>query len=159
MTEAMVSLSEAARRSGMATTTIRRWIETGKLDGTLRTATGGYSIPVTALIGQLPAGTWDKVSDPAPVEAPAKASTETAVVLTDPILAEQLRHAQEQIADLKARLDYAETRRIVETEQAARASRELVEQLTEVVAKLTNALPAAQEQATPKKRWLRRTKS
>jgi len=57
MTEAMVSLSEAARRSGMATTTIRRWIETGKLDGTLRTSTGGYSIPVTALIGQLPAGT------------------------------------------------------------------------------------------------------
>jgi hypothetical protein len=45
MTEAMVSLSEAARRSGMATTTIRRWIETGKLDGTLRTATGGYFNP------------------------------------------------------------------------------------------------------------------
>lgn len=58
---AIVSLSEAAWRAGISTTTVRRWIKEGKIEGTIKTATG-YAIPVQALLKLLPSDRWDTVT-------------------------------------------------------------------------------------------------
>ena len=57
-----VTLSEAARRSGLSTTQLRRWIQAGKLPSATRQLDGSYSIAVAELIAALPPGSWDKVT-------------------------------------------------------------------------------------------------
>lgn len=113
MTNPIVSLTEAAKRSGISTTTIRRWITDGKLDGAIKTATG-YRIPVQSLLKLLPGNTWDTV-------------TPTATSPGNELVELELKHAQQTIADLREQLAKAENR----SEQANAT----VAQLAEAVAK------------------------
>ena len=113
MTNPIVSLTEAAKRAGISTTTIRRWITDGKLDGAIKTATG-YRIPVQSLLKVLPGNSWDQV-------------TPTATSPGNELVELELKHAQQTIADLRDQLKKAETR----SEQANAT----VAQLAEVVAK------------------------
>ena len=113
---AIVSLTEAAKRAGLSTTTIRRWITEGKIEGAAKTAKG-YAIPVQALLKLLPNNRWDTV-------------TATATEATNPgseLVALELRHAQQTIEDLREQLAKAEAR----SEQANAT----VAQLAEVIAK------------------------
>ena len=113
MTNPIVSLTEAAKRSGISTTTLRRWITDGKLDGAIKTATG-YRIPVQSLLKLLPGNTWDTVAP-------------TATSPGNELVELELKYAQQTIADLREQLAKAETR----SEQANAT----VAQLAEVVAK------------------------
>ena len=58
-----VSLGEAARRSHLSTSTLRRWLDADKIPGATRTA-DGWAIPVAALVES---GAWAGTS---PVEEP-----------------------------------------------------------------------------------------
>ena len=152
MTAPTVSLSEASRRSGVSTTQLRRWIEAGKLPGTVRSSTGSYLIPVAELIEELPPGSWDRVETVTP-DAPVTVTPDA------PVIAERLAQAERTIEELRERLEYAESRRVIEREQAERQSRELVEKLTDAIATLSRALPSAE--ATPerkRRRWRKRDK-
>jgi len=113
MNNPIVSLTEAAKRSGISTTTIRRWITDGKLEAVVKTATG-YRIPVQSLLKLLPGNTWDTV-------------TPTAASPGNELVELELKYAQQTIADLREQLKKAETR----SEQANAT----VAQLAEVVAK------------------------
>jgi len=113
MNNPIVSLTEAAKRSGISTTTIRRWITDGKLEAVVKTATG-YRIPVQSLLKLLPGNTWDTV-------------TPTAASPGNELVELELKYAQQTIADLREQLAKAETR----SEQANAT----VAQLAEVVAK------------------------
>ena len=113
MSNPIVSLTEAAKRSGISTTTLRRWITDGKLEAVVKTATG-YKIPVQSLLKLLPGNTWDTV-------------TPTATSPGNELVELELKHAQQTIADLREQLAKAETR----SEQANAT----VAQLAEVVAK------------------------
>jgi excisionase family DNA binding protein len=108
-----VSLTEAAKRSGISTTTIRRWITDGKIEAVVKTATG-YRIPVQSLLKLLPGNSWDTV-------------TPIATSPGNELVELELKHAQQTIADLREQLAKAETR----NEQANAT----VAQLAEVVAK------------------------
>lgn len=113
MSNPFVSLTEAAKRSGLSTTTIRRWVTDGKIEAVVKTATG-YKIPVQSLLKLLPGNSWDTVQP----------------VTTSPgneLITLELKHANETIADLREQLKKAETR----SEQANAT----VAQLAEVVAK------------------------
>jgi len=112
----IVSLTEAAKRAGISTTTIRRWITDGKIEGAIKTATG-YAIPVQALLKLLPSNRWDTV-------------TATETEQTNPaseLAALELKHAQQTIADLREQLAKAEAR----SEQANAT----VAQLAEVISR------------------------
>ena len=113
---AIVSLTEAAKRAGISTTTIRRWITEGKIEGAAKTAKG-YAIPVQALLKLLPSHRWDTVT-----------ATETEA--TNPgseLIALELKHAQQTIEDLREQLANAEA-----SSEQANAT---VAQLAEVIAK------------------------
>jgi len=112
----IVSLTEAAKRAGISTTTIRRWITDGKIEGAIKTATG-YAIPVQGLLKLLPGNRWDTV-------------TATETEQTNPaseLAALELKHAQQTIADLREQLAKAEAR----SEQANAT----VAQLAEVISR------------------------
>ena len=113
MTNPIVSLTEAAKRAGISTTTIRRWITDGKIEAVVKTATG-YRIPVQSLLKLLPGNTWDTVAP-------------TATSPGNELVELELKYAQQTIADLREQLKKAETR----SEQANAT----VAQLAEVVAK------------------------
>lgn len=113
MSNPFVSLTEAAKRSGISTTTIRRWITDGKIEAVVKTATG-YRIPVQSLLKLLPGNSWDTVAP-------------TATSPGNELVELELKYAQQTIADLREQLAKAETR----SEQANAT----VAQLAEVVAK------------------------
>ena len=114
--QAIVSLTEAAKRAGISTTTIRRWITEGKIEGATKTAKG-YAIPVQSLLRLLPSNHWDTVT-----------ATETEQTNSGSELAAlELKHAQQIIEDLREQLAKAEAR----NEQANAT----VAQLAEVIAK------------------------
>lgn len=116
MSNPIVLLTEAAKRAGISTTTIRRWIIDGKIEGAIKTATG-YAIPVQGLLKLLPGNRWDTV-------------TATATEATNPaaeLAALELKHAQQTIADLREQLAKAEAR----SEQANAT----VAQLAEVISR------------------------
>lgn len=111
---AIVSLTQAAKRAGISTTTLRRWITEGKIEGVIKTAKG-YAIPIQSLLKHLPTDRWDTTTPAAPSN------------LTAEVAALELKHANQTIADLREQLAKAETR----SEQANAT----VAQLAEVIAK------------------------
>lgn len=155
-----VSLSEASRRSGVSTTQLRRWIEAGKLPGTARSSTGSYLIPVAELIEELPAGSWDRVEAVTVTpDARVTVTPDAPETVSAPVIAERLAQAERTIEELRERLEYAESRRVIEREQAERQSRELVEKLTDAIATLSRALPSAEQTPESKRRrWRKREK-
>lgn len=117
---AIVSLTEAAKRAGISTTTIRRWITEGKIEGAAKTAKG-YAIPVQALLKLLPSNRWDTVT-PTELEATNPGSE---------LIALELKHAQQVIEDLREQLAKAEAR----SEQANATVAQLAEVITKQAAR------------------------
>lgn len=160
----MVTLSEAARRSGLSTTQLRRWIQAGKLPSAGRQLDGSYRIAVAELIAALPPGAWDKVT-PAPDQqtvAPDAPLTVSATVTPDApltvsaeVLQARIEQAEQTIADLRQRLEYTEQRRVIEREQAERQAAETVSKLSEAISALTRELPAAPAVEVKRRRWRR----
>ena len=123
-----VTLSEAARRSGLSTTQLRRWIQAGKLPSATRQLDGSYSIAVAELIAALPPGSWDKVTatPDAPHRRPLSGADlididhdDTATVtpnapltVSAEVLQARIEQAEQTIADLRQRLEYTEQRQI-----------------------------------------------
>jgi len=168
-----VTLSEAARRSGLSTTQLRRWIQAGKLPSATRQLDGSYSIAVAELIAALPPGSWDKVT--ATPDAPQTVtpdaprgkflSSADLIDERDPdapqtvsaeVLQARIEQAEQTIADLRQRLEYTEQRRVIEREQAERQAAEMVSRLTEAISALARELPGAPAVEVKRSRWRRK---
>ena len=163
-----VTLSEAARRSGLSTTQLRRWIQAGKLPSATRQLDGSYSIAVAELIAALPPGSWDKVTATPDaqtvtptasqtVSADAQTVTPTASqTVSAEVLQARIEQAEQTIADLRQRLEYTEQRRVIEREQAERQTAEMVSKLTEAISALARELPSAPAVEVKRSRWRRK---
>lgn len=165
MSTPTVSLSEASRRAGISTTQLRRWIEAGKLPGTVRSSTGSYQIPVAELIEALPAGSWDSVKKPsATPDAPVTVTPDAPVTVTpgEAVLTERLANAERTIEELRERLEQEQKRR---DDERALAD-QMVIKLSDALSTLMRALPSVvvaseSDEATPKRkrrRWRKRDK-
>ena len=172
----MVTLSEAARRSGLSTTQIRRWIQAGKLPSAKRQLDGSYRIAVAELVAALPPGAWDKVTATAGLQiatadlsqalqpirwttvtpdASQTVTPDASQTVSAEVLQARIEQAEQTIADLRARLEYTEQRRVIEREQAERQTAEMVSKLTEAISALARELPAAPAVEVKRRRWRR----
>ena len=114
-----ISLTEAAKQTGKSITTIRRWIEAGKIPGVTRTATGGYQIPIQALLGVVGTFTTLKKANETGTNSPNNLEAQ----LTQERLAVALR----DVANLEKRLEQAEARSL--------QANETVSKLTEILSR------------------------
>ena len=148
-----VTLSEAARRSGLSTTQLRRWIQAGKLPSATRQLDGSYSIAVAELIAALPPGSWDKVTATPDAQTVTPTASQT---VSAEVLQARIEQAEQTIADLRQRLEYTEQRRVIEREQAERQTAEMVSKLTEAISALARELPSAPAVEVKRSRWRRK---
>ncbi len=116
-----ISLTEAAKQTGKSITTIRRWIEAGKIPGVTRTATGGYQIPVQAILGVVGTLTGLKKANEIGTNSPNDLEAE--------LNRERLAVALRDVARLEKLLEQAEAR----SDQA----NETVGKLTEILSRTT----------------------
>lgn len=136
MTGPTLSLAEAARSTGRSTTTLRRWIDTGRLVDVDRTSDGGYRIPLASLIasGLTPRTT---PADTPSTSTPTPADTSEVERLRSELDAAhraELDRLRSEVTDLRGRLD----RRDAE-----------VERLLDTLGRMTRALPPAETTSTP----------
>lgn len=132
MTGPTLSLAEAARSTGRSTTTLRRWVDTGRLVDVDRTSDGGYRIPVASLIA---AGLTPRTT-PADTSTPTPAVTSEVERLRsdlDTAQRAEVERLRSEVTDLRSRLD----RRDAE-----------VERLLDTLGRMTRALPPA-DTSTP----------
>lgn len=116
-----ISLTEAAKQTGKSITTIRRWIEAGKIPGVTRTTTGGYQIPIQALLGVVGAlGGLKKVNE---------TSTNSPDNLEAQLTRERLAVALRDVANLEKLLEQAEARSL--------QANETVGKLTDILTRTT----------------------
>jgi len=115
-----ISLTEAAKQTGKSITTIRRWIEAGKIPGVTKTETG-YKIPVQALLGVVGTFTTLKKANETGTNSPNNLEAQ----LTQERLAVALR----DVANLEKRLEQAEARSL--------QANETVSKLTEILSRTT----------------------
>ena len=114
-----ISLTEAAKQTGKSITTVRRWIDAGKIPGVTRTATGGYQIPIQALLGVVGTFTTLKKANETGTNSPNNLEAQ----LTQERLAVALR----DVANLEKRLEQAEARSL--------QANETVSKLTEILSR------------------------
>ena len=114
-----ISLTEAAKQTGKSITTIRRWIETGKIPGVTRTAKGGYQIPVQALLGVVGALGSIKKANETGTNSPDNLEAE--------LTRERLAVALRDVANLEKLLEQAEARSL--------QANETVSKLTEILSR------------------------
>ena len=116
-----ISLTEAAKQTGKSITTIRRWIDAGKIPGVTRTATGGYQIPIQALLGVVGTlGGLKKVNE---------TSTNSPDNLEAELNRERLAVALRDVANLEKLLEQAEARSL--------QANETVGKLTDILTRTT----------------------
>jgi len=116
-----ISLTEAAKQTGKSITTIRRWIEAGKIPGVTRTTTGGYQIPIQALLGVVGTLTGLKKANEIGTNSPDNIEAE--------LNRERLAVALRDVANLEKLLEQAEARSL--------QANETVSKLTEILSRTT----------------------
>lgn len=116
-----ISLTEAAKQTGKSITTVRRWIEAGKIPGVTRTATGGYQIPIQALLGVVGTFTTLKKANETSTNSPDNLEAE--------LNRERLAVALRDVANLEKLLEQAEARSL--------QANETVSKLTEILSRTT----------------------
>lgn len=132
MTGPTLSLAEAARSTGRSTTTLRRWIDTGRLVDVDRTSDGGYRIPVASLIA---AGLTPRTTPAETTSTPAENSSEVERLRAELDAAHrtEVDRLRSEVADLRSRLDRRDSE---------------VDRLLDQLDRMTRALPAASTSTT-----------
>ena len=115
-----ISLTEAAKQTGKSITTIRRWIEAGKIPGVTKTETG-YKIPVQALLDVVGTLTGLKKANETGTKSPDNLEAE--------LNRERLAVALRDVANLEKQLEQAEARSL--------QANETVSKLTEILSRTT----------------------
>jgi len=111
------TLGEAAKATGKAKTTIQRAIKSGRISAS-KSSSGAYDIDPSELHRVFPATVAQQEfkNDAQPLGATDKIEAEVLRVKVD-MLEQQLHREQETIEDLRKRLDSAESRIILLTDQ------------------------------------------
>lgn len=100
LVESTLTLAEAARRAGVSTTTLRRWIRAGQIAGAVEHSTG-YRIPIASLAAAGLLTPKTKRPDPSPSMSPDSTgpSVEVLTAMNAQLLREvdHLRRMNEQL--------------------------------------------------------------
>jgi hypothetical protein len=133
-----LSLAEAARSTGRSTTTLRRWVDAGRLVDVERTSDGGYRIPIASLIavGLTPRTTpADTPPTSTSSSTPAENSSEVERLRAELDAAHraEVDRLRSEVADLRSRLDRRDSE---------------VDRLLDQLDRMTRALPPAPTEPT-----------
>ena len=139
MTGPTLSLAEAARSTGRSTTTLRRWVDAGRLVDVERTSDGGYRIPIASLIavGLTPRTTPADTPPPSTSSStPAENSSEVERLRAELDAAHraEVDRLRSEVADLRSRLDRRDSE---------------VDRLLDQLDRMTRALPPAPADTPP----------